>query len=143
MPLDKRYRQRNRRPKRSPRSGVAVSELAVCLPVLVLIVFGSIQATNLIYLQHAATSAAYEGMLEVGRPNATNSSVATRIQQVLDARELTNTQIRLLPEGVNISQLLRGSDLAIEVTANVEDNMVFTNFFISPEIARSTVYGSR
>ena len=93
MPSSKRLQSRILSSRQDSRPGLATVELAICLPMLVLIVFGSIQATNLIYLQHATTAAAYEGMLELARPNATNASVETRIQQVLDAREVVNTQI--------------------------------------------------
>ena len=122
---------------------MATVELAVCLPVLVLIVFGSIQATNLIYLQHAATSAAYEGMLELAKPNATNDSVEARIQQVLEARELTETEIRLAPDGINISQAPPGDTVTIEVTANVRANLALSGFIITPEFVRASVVGTR
>jgi hypothetical protein len=122
---------------------MATVELAVCLPVLVLIGFGSIQATNLIYLQHAATSAAYEGMLEMAKPNATNASVEARIQQVLDAREVANTQINLIPEGVDVSLTPPGNALTIEVTADVRSNLALWGFIIAPETVRATVVGTR
>ena len=41
--------------KRPPHWGSAVVELALILPVLVLIVFGSIEANNAIYLQQVLT----------------------------------------------------------------------------------------
>lgn len=122
---------------------MATVELAICLPMLVLIVFGSIQATNLIYLQHATTAAAYEGMLELARPNATNASVETRIQQVLEAREVVNTQIGFIPSGANISQLAPGNHLTIQVTADVSSNLVLSGFFISPELVMGTLVGTR
>lgn len=130
--------------KRAPgRRALAATELAICLPVLVLLVFGSIQATNLIYLQHAATAAAYEGLLELAKPNATNASVAARIQQVLDAREVNNTQVRLLPEGVDVAQTPPGNSLTIEVTAQVRSNLALSGFIISPESLRASVVGTR
>ena len=44
------------------RAGIAVVEFAVCLPILVLVVFGSIEACNAIYLKQAATASAYEAV---------------------------------------------------------------------------------
>jgi TadE-like protein len=122
---------------------MATVELAICLPVLVLIVFGSIQATDLIYLQHAATSAAYEGMLELARPNATNESVVARAQQLLDARELTETEIRFLPEGTDVSQLPPGQEVTIEVSVDVRANLSLSGFFITPEFVRASLVGTR
>ena len=74
----------------SERRAAAATELAVCLPVLTLVVFGSIQACNLIYLKHGAVTAAYEGTLELAKRNATNASMTARAQQVLDARGIRN-----------------------------------------------------
>ena len=58
------------------RSGVAATELAVCLPFLLAIVFGSIETANAIFLQQALTCAAYEAG-SVAAANGGTSSVAT------------------------------------------------------------------
>jgi len=118
--------------RRRSRSAIATVELAICLPVLTLIVFGSIQATNLIFLQHASTAAAYEGSLELAKSNATNASVAARIQQVLDARGVTDTTISILPVGTDVARIPTGTLLTLEVTANVQPNMTVFGFFITP-----------
>ncbi len=54
----------NRKPLRGvkrKRNGTATVELAVCLPLIVIIAFGSIEATNMIFLEQRLTAAAYEG----------------------------------------------------------------------------------
>ena len=80
-----------------------MTELAVCLPLLTLVVFGSIQACNLIYLKHGCVTAAYEGTLELAKRNATSASITSRVQQVLTARGIRSSQIRILPAGTDIS----------------------------------------
>ena len=45
--------------KRQSRRAAAVVELAVCLPLLFTIFFGSIEACNVIFLKQAVTAAAY------------------------------------------------------------------------------------
>ena len=48
-----------KRPRRTPqrrRRGMAVAELAVCLPVIVLVLFGAIQAYNLHSLKYDTVS---------------------------------------------------------------------------------------
>ena len=143
MSHPKKYLPQARRIKRTLRRAMATVELAICLPVLVLIVFGSIQATDLIYLQHAVTSAAYEGILELSKTNSTNESVTARVQQVLDARELTNTTILIKPDGTDISQVPTGDEVRIVVRANVDANLTFSGFFVAPNVVKTRLVGTR
>ena len=129
--------------RRKSRSAIATVELAICLPVLVLVVFGSIQATNLIFLQHAATAAAYEGILELAKSNSTNASVEARIQQVLDAREVSNATISILPAGTNIAETPPGTLLTIQVAADVNSNLSVSGFFVAPDSVTSSLVATR
>ncbi|MCA9165038.1 MAG: pilus assembly protein, partial [Planctomycetales bacterium] len=54
------YRRLTSRPR--TLSGVATLEMAVCLPMLVIITFCSIEAANFIYLKQSLTEAAYEAV---------------------------------------------------------------------------------
>lgn len=132
-----------RRLRLSSRTGVATVELAICLPVLALIVFGAIQATNLIFLQHAVTAAAYEGALELAKPNCTNSTVQTRIQQVLDAREVTGSTIRILPAGTDVAQTPNGTIVTLEVVTGTTTNMPYSGFFIMPNQVTGRLVATR
>ena len=49
---------------RATRRGVAAVELAVCLPVIILLVFGAIEASSFIFLKQSLNVAAYEGIRE-------------------------------------------------------------------------------
>lgn len=127
----------------SLRSAVATVELAICLPVLSLVVFGSIQATNLIFLQHAATAAVYEGTLEMAKTNATNASVQARIQQVLDAREVVNSTIKISPAGTDIAQIPPGTVLTLEATVDVRSNLSVYGFFAAPSQVTGRLVATR
>ncbi len=105
--------------------------------------FGSIQATNLIYLQHATTAAAYEGTLEMAKSNATNNSVQARIQQVLDARQVVNSTIKILPVGADIAQTPPGAILTLEITANVRSNLSIFAFFAMPNDVTGRLVATR
>ncbi len=124
-------------------SAIATVELAICLPLLSLIMFGSIQATNLIFLQHATTAAVYEGSLEMAKSNATNASVQSRIQQVLDARDVANSSIAILPAGTDISQTPPGTLLTLEITADVRSNMSVFGFFLMPNQVTGRLVATR
>jgi hypothetical protein len=136
-----RPRQRRRLP-RAPRRAAAVTELAVCLPVLTLVVFGSIQACNLIYLKHGCITAAYEGTLELAKGNATNASIIARAQQVLDARGVRSSQIRVVPAS-DVAQAARGTPFTIEVTADVAPNMSLSGFFPLPRSVTGRIVSTR
>jgi Flp pilus assembly protein TadG len=125
--------------RRRRRRGVAVAELAVCLPVLTLVVFGSLQACNLLYLKHAVVTATYEATLELSKRNATNSSVVARAQQVLDARGVTSSTIRILPASVDVSTASLGQEVSIEVTAEVRPNVTLSTFFPMPRNVQVTM----
>ena len=125
------------------RRGLAVTELAVCLPLLTLIVFGSIQACNLIYLRHGLVTAAYEGTLELAKPNATNASIEARAQQVLDARGITSTTLRVLPNGTEASNSARGTPLIIDIRADVAPNMALSGWFPLPKQVNARLVGTR
>jgi hypothetical protein len=136
-----RRRRISRRPLK--RRAAAVTELAVCLPMLTLIVFGSIQACNLIYLKHGCITAAYEGTLELAKANATNASIVARAEQVLTARGITSSTIRILPAGTEVSSVGRGSQFSIEVSATVRPNMSLSGFFPVPANVTGRVTSTR
>ena len=50
---------------RTKREGAAVVEFAVCLPLIVLIVLGTIEAGSLLFLKQTLVQAAYEGALSL------------------------------------------------------------------------------
>jgi Flp pilus assembly protein TadG len=132
------------RPRRhTHRRGLAVSELAICLPILVLIVFGSLQMCNVIYLKHALVTAAYEGSLEMAKSTTTNDNVTARIQQVLEARRINNAEIEILPVGTNVAATPHGATLTIHLTANTASNLSVTGFVTFPVTMEHTLVCSR
>lgn len=125
------------------RAGTATVELAVCLPVLALLVFGGIQACDLIYLKHSLTAAAYEGTLEVNKFNATNADVEARIQQVLESRGVTNATYTVLPAGTQIENTPPGTTVTISVEADTSPNLLLSSFFFTPPKISGQVVASR
>lgn len=114
------------------RQGVATVELAVCLPVIVLLIFGSIQACDLIYLRHGVTTAAYEGSLEASRIDATTATVKARIDQVLVFRGVKDGTSSIQASANEIANLAGGEPMTITVSAPVGRNMMLSGFFLLP-----------
>ena len=137
------HRRRRSSGSHAERRGAAATELAVCLPVLTLVVFGSIQACNLIYLKHGVVTAAYEGTLELAKRNATSASIVARAEQVLSARGITASQIRVLPAGTEIAAAAVGTPFSIEVVASVKSNMSLSGFFPLPQNVTGRIAATR
>ena len=76
------------RAKRNPRRGVAAVEFALLLPVFVLLVLGTIEATSMIFLQQSLEIAAYEGARIALVPDSTDGNVEGAARQILDARNV-------------------------------------------------------
>ncbi len=114
------------------RRGVAAMEFAVCLPVLITLVFGSIQACDLIYLKHSLTTAAYEGSLEVARPDATSATLGGRINQVLELRGVQGGTYEV-KSAAAIQDLNIGEPVVLTLRAPVQQNMMISGFIVGPK----------
>ncbi|QDU88134.1 TadE-like protein [Pirellulimonas nuda] len=112
------------------RRGVAAMEFAVCLPVLVTLVFGSFQACDMLFLKHAVTTAAYEGTLAAAKSNATTESVCNAARQVLTAMNVHEATVSTLPLGVDVANVPPGEMLTVVVNAPVGPNLFGPVIFV-------------
>lgn len=113
-----------RRPRKtnSRRRGSSVVEMAVCLPLLVTMVFGSIQACNLLFLKHSVTTAVYEGTLEASKPGATRQTVSDRATNMLTAFGITGGSVSISPAG-DLADMAPGTEVTITVSVPVNGNV--------------------
>ena len=115
MILNSRRRNDARR-----RSGLAVVEMAICLPVVVMLVFGTIEACSMIFLQQSLTAAAYEGTSAGTKCNGSTNTATTRCQQVLDAHRVASATIELSPP--TLESASQGSPVTVTVSASCGAN---------------------
>lgn len=73
-------------------------EAAVTLPMLLMLVFGSIELANGIFLKQTLSIAAYEGARAVTRPGASSAEAHVRIEEILAARGVTDYTVTISPE---------------------------------------------
>lgn len=116
-----RFVHRNTRASRD-RTGVAVCELAVCLPVVILLTFASIEASTMIFVQQTLCVTGYEGVRLAIRGDATNDDVIARCEAILEDRRVTGATISIEP--ADISDVNSGEPIAITVSAPSDDNSV-------------------
>lgn len=122
-------------PKRSAhrRRAAAVIEFAACLPIIVLLILGSLEATSAIFLRQALATSAYEGIRAAVRTSGSTATAQLRAQAVLDARRIRQATITFTPS--DIGSAARGSLVTIEVAAPFAANSPFMGRVISDRIS--------
>ena len=85
----------NLRPRR--RAGAADVEFAVCLPLVVGVVFGSIELSNAILVKQALTSAAYEAGNVVSAVGGTSDDAVARANAVLSGFRIKSATVSISP----------------------------------------------
>jgi Flp pilus assembly protein TadG len=89
-----RRRTRWRPGRHSRRRGTAVVETALLLPLLILLAFGSIELSNMVFLKQSLSIAAYEGARLITKPGSTQAQADARISEVLAARNVTSYTVQ-------------------------------------------------
>lgn len=109
--------------RRSERSGAAVVEFAVCLPILMVMILGSIEATSAIFLKQSLVAAAYEGVREAAKFRGSATSANQFATNVLNARQVRSFRVVLTPP--DPTTVARGQRVSIEISANISANSPF------------------
>ncbi len=117
VPLLKPSRRRN------DRSGAAVVEFAVCLPIIMVLILGSIEATSAIFLKQSLVAAAYEGVREAAKLRATAQSANQFANDVLNARQVKAFRVVFNPP--DPGSVPRGDRVTVEVSAPISANSPF------------------
>lgn len=112
---------------RGSRRAVAASELAVCLPILVLLVLAMIESCTMIFLKQSLTVSAYEGIRKAIEPAATAAQVQTACNAVLTDRRVKNATVTITP--TNFTSLARGQYITVTVSAPAGKNSVVPGSF--------------
>jgi Flp pilus assembly protein TadG len=106
--------------RRRSRDGAAATELAVCMPVIVLIVLATIEACAMIFLQQSLSVAAYEGARVALAPGAQSSNVAYQCQLILDDRDVNGATVIVNPG--DIPGAAAGTWINVETSAPFSKN---------------------
>lgn len=115
--------------ERSPRRGMAVTELAVCLPILVLIVFATIETCSMIYLKQTLAITAYEGARIGVVPKASDVNVDYQCSVLLDARNVKGYTITMNPP--NPATLSSGDFFEVTIAAAYSANSLLGGWFFN------------
>jgi Flp pilus assembly protein TadG len=117
-----------RRGRSREKRGVAAAELAVCLPVVVLLVIATIEACSAIFLKQSLTVAAYEGVRTALEEGSTASAVQATCNQILSDRKVQEASVTLTPSDMSVLQ--PGEYIDVTVSAPCDTNsLVPTSFY--------------
>jgi Flp pilus assembly protein TadG len=119
------------------RKGVAATELAVCLPIVVLLVVATIEACSAIFLKQSLTVAAYEGVRTALVEGATAARVEATCNQILSDRKIRGSRVTVKPS--DIASLKTGDYVDITVSAPCSENAVVpTTFYRGRTLSATT-----
>ncbi|MDA1055133.1 MAG: TadE/TadG family type IV pilus assembly protein [Planctomycetota bacterium] len=111
------------------RRGTATVELCVCLPLLVLIVVGSIETCSLIYLSETLSVTSYEAGRVLAMPNGTTEQADRRAKEILKSRGIANATVTSIPG--NAASLDPGTEFRVVVAAPAHTNSLVPGFLFA------------
>ena len=125
----------SRNPKK--RRGSAVVESAILLPVLVLLVFAAIEASNAIFLRQSLTVAAFETASVAALTNSSETVARARCAEVLAARNVTEHTVTFTP--TIDATISAGTPIEVEVEAPASAYRVGPVWFLRSKVLSATV----
>jgi Flp pilus assembly protein TadG len=111
----------------APRKAAAAAEMAICLPLIVMLVLGSIETCSMIYLRHSLTIASYEAARVAIDFDGTSTAAEARCQEILDAREVEDADIDIEPD--EVATVDRGQQISVTVSAPCDSNAIIPAWF--------------
>lgn len=119
--------KRRFRALQSQRAGVAATELAACLPIIVLLVLAMIECCTMIFLKQSLTVAAYEGARTALELDATDADVVATCDGILADRRVRGGRTDVRPG--NIARLRPGEYIEVTVSAPADVNSAIPGSF--------------
>jgi Flp pilus assembly protein TadG len=106
---------------------VAAAELAVCLPVIVLLVVATVEACSMVFMKQSLTVTAYEGVRTALVKGTTVSDVQATCDQILRDRKIQGGTVVVSPS--NFQTLPPGEYVDVTVSAPCDQNTIVPNGF--------------
>jgi Flp pilus assembly protein TadG len=107
---------------RRSRGGSATVEMAICLPVMIVLLLGSIETTDLVFLKSILKSAAYEGARKATAPGQTAAAAQTAATLLLTERGVTSGSVTVSP--LVTSSTATGTTVCVTVSAPMGSNSI-------------------
>lgn len=121
--------------KRNQRRGIATVEFALCLPLLALITFGSIQVSSIILLRHRSVSILEIGTLDFMLGNVQRADLEDHLQDLSVDFEVIDATASVTDEVINGNNFLR-----VVINIPIAPNITSPNYVQSePDLTTSVL----
>lgn len=127
--MSRKIKKRN-----SIRNGVLTVEVALCLPILILLLFGGYEMARTSMVLHATQSAAYEGARTGIVPGATQEDIEASVGFVLRTMGVRNFEFETIPAVIERDT----PQLEVIVRVPVGDNLGLPRLFVEDPTFRGT-----
>lgn len=97
------------------RSGTAVLEMAVSLPLLITLVFGAMEMANAVFLRQSMNMAAYEAAKVITHPGTNEALARTRCQEIMIVRKVSTYTVTFSPTVTTATP--RGTQVTVTLSA--------------------------
>lgn len=124
------------RRSRRRRKAIAVTELAVCLPILVVLLLATIEACVMLQLKQNLCITAFEGTRIGILPGSDAADVELQCEMILDDRGVEAYTITMNPDP---SILITGDIFSVSVSADCVANSVVGGAFYQGKTMSETV----
>lgn len=109
------------------RKGAAIVELAVVLPLLLLLLMGTIEACAAMHLQQSIDIASYEAVRTSLLPKSSSTLVRTTAEKFLTNRNTKGATISISP--ANFESAPIGTTITVSISAPSDQNLPVSPFF--------------
>ncbi len=124
-------------PPRRDRRGAATVELAICLPLFLVVVAGTVQTCTLIHLRDSLCVASYEAARLMVKGEANRPSAVDRAERILAARGIINPRVDIRP--ADVSSIDRGDAVTVVVSVPASGHSYLPPLFGRRDISSQTI----
>ncbi len=117
------------------RIGAAAVELAICLPIFVLILVATLDICGMYFVQQSLKVSAYEGARVGIVPNANSSNVIYQCETLLDSQGVEGYSIVLNPSDPDL--LTVGDYFTVTINADYDQNAIAGGLYPGKTLSKS------
>lgn len=123
-------------PSNEQRRGVAALELAVCLPMILILILGTLQACAMFYLKQNLSVSAYEGIRRCVEFQSTPEDVEQACLRILADRRVNDGSVEISPP--NYASLPSQTWITVTISAPSNSNSPVRGWFYGDTVLTSS-----